>query len=246
MELKEILNIIKDDFPDKSIDISESLGLLMDTIDDIMNRINDKMGQAYLNRDFLTAEKYITLGKSINFYENKVDEVINFTRIEENKANKEDESENDNIKSLPNYEEYLVDNKVEHTLYENFTHIRPFGFRIDGEELIEVKTWQEVFLKTCELLLYKDEKKFLQFENKPNMNGKKNKYFSVSVKGMRKPEMISNKIYVETNMSSNSIRNIIVKMLREYDIKVNDFKLYFKADYTNINKENYGSDFNGD
>lgn len=238
MELKEILNIIKGDFPDKSIDISESLGLLMDTIDDIMNRINDKMGQAYLNRDFSTAEKYITLGKSINFYENKVDEVIDFTRIEENEANKEDESENDNIKSLPNYEEYVVNNKVEHTLYENFTHIRPFGFKIDGKELIEVKTWQEVFLKTCELLLYKDEKIFLQFENKPNMNGKKNKYFSVSVKGMRKPEMISNKIYVETNMSSNSIRNIIVKMLREYDIKVNDFKLYFRADYTNINKEN--------
>ena len=50
--------------------------------------------------------------------------------------------------------------------------------------------------------------------------------------------MISGSIYVETNMSSNSIRNIIVKMLREYDIKVNDFKLYFRADYTNINKEN--------
>lgn len=239
MELEEILNMIKEEFPDKSIDISESLGLLMDTIDDIMNRINDKMRQAYSNRDFSTIEKYTALGKSINFYENKIDEIISFTRIEENETVKDDDSENDNIKSLPNYEEYLVDNKMEHTLYENFTHIRPFGFRIDGGELIEAKTWQEVFLKTCELLIHKDEKKFLQFENKANMNGKKNKYFSVSSEGIRKPEMILGKIYVETNMSSNSIRNIIVKMLRDYDIKINSFKLYFKADYTNIKKENH-------
>lgn len=42
MELEDILKIMKEDFPDKSIDISESLGFLMDTIDDVMNRINEK------------------------------------------------------------------------------------------------------------------------------------------------------------------------------------------------------------
>jgi uncharacterized protein YeeX (DUF496 family) len=50
--------------------------------------------------------------------------------------------------------------------------------------------------------------------------------------------MISGSIYVETNMSSNSIRNIIIKMLKEYNIKISDFKLYFRADYTNMNMEN--------
>ncbi len=160
LKLKEILNVIKNDFPDKSIDISESLGLLMDTIDDLINRINDKMGQAYLNRDFSSAERYIDIGKSINFYENKIDKIINFTRIEEDGTFKEDDPENSSIKSLPNYEKYIVDNKVEHTLYENFTHIRPFGFKIDGEELIEAKTWQEVFLKTCEILFVKIRKNF--------------------------------------------------------------------------------------
>ena len=110
LKLKEILNVIKNDFPDKSIDISESLGLLMDTIDDLINRINDKMGQAYLNRDFSSAERYIDIGKSINFYENKIDKIINFTRIEEDGTFKEDDPENSSIKSLPNYEKYIVDN----------------------------------------------------------------------------------------------------------------------------------------
>jgi len=79
MEFEEIFKIIKEDFPDKSIDILESLGLLMDTIDDVMNRINEKIGQSYSNRDFSTIEKYTTLGKAINFYETKIDEIINPT-----------------------------------------------------------------------------------------------------------------------------------------------------------------------
>lgn len=80
MGLEEILNAIKEDFSDKSIDISESLALLMDTIDDVMNKIKDKIGQAYSNADFSTFEKYTALGKAINIYETKFDEIINFTR----------------------------------------------------------------------------------------------------------------------------------------------------------------------
>jgi hypothetical protein len=183
MELEEILNLIKEDFPDKSIDISESLSLLMDTIDDVMNKINDKIGQAYSNRDFSIVEKYTTLGKAINTYETKIDEIINFTRIEENEII-EDDTEESNSKVLPNYEEYIVDNKIEHTLYENFTHIRPFGFKINKSELIEARTWQEVLIKTCEELFSVDEEKFFSFENKKNMNGKKNKYFSIKTDSM--------------------------------------------------------------
>lgn len=236
MELQEILSIIKDDFPDKSIDISESLGLLMNTIDDVMNGINIKIGQAYSNRDFSTIEKYTALGKSINFYENKIDEIINLARIEENEFIEEN-TEETIIRALPNYEEYIVDNKVEHTLYENFKHIRPFGFKINNSELIEVKTWQEMLLKTCEMFISIDTEKFIKFENNKMMNGKKNKYFSVKSDGLRRPEKIADTVYIETNMSGNSIRNLIVKILKEYDIKVSNYKVYFRADYTNINKE---------
>lgn len=236
MELEEILNLIKEDFPDKSIDISESLSLLMDTIDDVMNKINDKIGQAYSNRDFSIVEKYTTLGKAINIYETKIDEIINFTRIEENEIIEED-TEESNSKILPNYEEYIVDNKIEHTLYENFTHIRPFGFKINKSELIEARTWQEVLIKTCEELFSVDEEKFFSFENKKNMNGKKNKYFSIKTDSIRKPELIGNKLYVETNMSGNSIRNLIIKILKEFDIKISDYKVFFRADYTNVNRE---------
>lgn len=237
MDLEEILNAIKEDFPDKSIDISESLGLLMDTIDDVMNRINDKIRQAYTNRDFSTVEKYAGLGKAINYYETKIDEIINFTRIEENEIIEEDKEES-NVRILPNYDEYIVDNNVEHSLYENFTHIRPFAFRINNSELVEARTWQDVLVKTCEMLISIDEEKFLAFKESKNMNGKKNKYFSIKPEGIRKPELVGNKLYVETNMSGNAIRNLIIKILKEFDIKISDYKVYFRADYTNVNREN--------
>jgi hypothetical protein len=35
-----------------------------------------------------------------------------------------------------------------------------------------------------------------------------------------------------TNMNANQIRNVIERMLRRYDIKINDFKIYLRADYT--------------
>lgn len=47
-----------------------------------MNNINEKIKQSHSNRDFATVEKYINLSKTINFYETKINEIINFTRIE--------------------------------------------------------------------------------------------------------------------------------------------------------------------
>lgn len=235
MDLNELLSIIKEEFPDKSIDISESLSLLMDTIDDIMNLINLQIGKALSNRDIETLDKYSKLVKIINQYENRIDEIINIARIEQDKII-EDDNEESQIKSLPNYQDYIVDNRVEHSLYENFTHIRPFGFKINTSELIEVRTWQEMLIRTCEMLIEIDSQKFLNFENLKIMNGKKNKYFSISPEGMRKPEKVANITYIETNMSGNAIRNLIVKILKQYGIKVGNYKVYFRADYSNLNR----------
>lgn len=100
-------------------------------------------------------------------------------------------------------------------MYENFTHIRPFGFKINNNRLIEGRTWQEVLIKTSEILFNKYRTKLLSFENNKNMNGKKNKYFSCKAEGIRKPELVANSIYIETNMSENAIRNLIIKMLKQ-------------------------------
>lgn len=51
---------------------------------------------------------------------------------------------------------------------------------------------------------------------------------------LRKPKLVGNKIYVETNISSNGIRNLLLKLLKKYGYKTNEFKVYLRADYTEL------------
>lgn len=48
--MKELLSTIKNEFPDKAIDISESLQLLKEMVNSTMEDINDKMNKAFENR----------------------------------------------------------------------------------------------------------------------------------------------------------------------------------------------------
>jgi hypothetical protein len=233
--MKAILQIIKKEFPDKAIDISESLQLLREMINSTMEDVGNKVNTAFNNREFDNFRRYQDLGENIHRYESKIDEIIDFLDIES--APIEDEIDEDTgKKTIPNYADYIVDHNIEHTLYENLTHKRPFAFRINDSQLIEVKTWQEMFIRTCEFLIAVDENKFISFENNPKMNGKKNKYFSTNPSGMRKPIAVSDRIYVETNQSANGFRNLIINLLKEYNFKINEYKIYLSADYTELNK----------
>lgn len=236
MELDMFFQELKEKLPDKAIDISESLELLKETINDTMETIAAKVNEAIISRDLGKIKQYAGLVEIGHEYEIKIEEIIKILDVEE-LAVKEEINEITDNKILPNYDEYTEDNKVEHSLYENFTHIRPFGFKINNSSLIEGKTWQEVLIRTSEFLLNKDKTKFLSFENNKNMNGKKNRYFSCKPEGIRKPELVESNIYIETNMSGNAIRNLIIKMLKQYGIKVSDYKIYFRADYSNLSRD---------
>ena len=99
-----------------------------------------------------------------------------------------------------------------------------------------MKTWKDELVKICGALLVLDERKFSNFENAKDMKGKKTKFFSVVSNGMGNPKKIGDKIYVETNQSANSIRNLIIKLLKAYSLKINEYKMFFRADYTNFNR----------
>ncbi|WP_075980807.1 hypothetical protein [Bacillus massilinigeriensis] len=233
MDIRDLLTVIKDGFPDKAIDLSESLELLKETINDTMSVINNEVSAAYFNRDFDSVRNYAQIGESINHYEQKIDEFIELLEVD-GLDESIDEAEQEEVERIAfrDYSAYFVDTNVEHTLYENFTHKRPFAFRINNNQMIEVKTWQEMLLKTCELLISVDEDKFINFESKPSMQGKKRKYFSSHESDMRKPKLVGDKIYVETNISGNGVRNLLLKLLKEYGYKPIEYKVYLRADYT--------------
>ncbi|MGX8796274.1 hypothetical protein ACR6HW_09360 [Fusibacter sp. JL298sf-3] len=229
----ELLGDIRELFPNKAIDLFESIELLQTVLNDTIKEISDKTSEKVLERKFNDLNKLTKIAEALSGHEDKLIQILSVLEIESNE-DFESVDEIEEKRGLPNYDEYLVDSKVEHTLYENFTHIRPYGFKISDNKIIEAKTWQEMLIRTCELLIAIDKDKFLAFEHNKSMNGKKNKYFSKNESMLRKPGSISNEMFIELNQSSNSIRNFIVKLLKEYDFKVGDYKVYYRADYTNL------------
>lgn len=235
MDYQELLNNIKNEFPDKAIDIIEGLELLRMLIDDTVVTIGEKVNDSFLEKQYDKLPYYSKLAEEMETYEIKLKEVIDILDIEDLEL--EDKKEADEEKEIPDYDKYTIDKNIEYSLYENFTHKRPYGFKLLDDRLIRVKTWQEMLIKVCESLIEVDEKKIIGFEELEHMNGKKKKYFSSKSKGMRNPKRVANKIYVETNQSANSIRNLLIKILKEYGLKTGDLKIYLRADYTEINKD---------
>ncbi len=224
MELRDIIAAIKHDFPGRAEDLSESLELLNETISRTMNEVNDHINEAFLNRDFETREAYNKIAMAIYKYEQLLEGVADELDIEEPENGHTTEMEVDE-------EAYFTDPNVEHTLYEDFTHKRPAGFRIGGSGPLEVKTWMEMLRKTIEQLIKQDEEKFREVMRMDKMKGRKRKYLSSNSAGLADPLQVHEGLFVESNLSSNSIRNLIIKLLREYNVDINEVKVYFRADF---------------
>jgi hypothetical protein len=83
MELEEIIKIIKQDFPQQAIDLSESLELLKKSIGDTMNAIDQKMTEAFARRDFAIQKQYSAFAESIYSYENRINDIIDKFELDE-------------------------------------------------------------------------------------------------------------------------------------------------------------------
>ena len=236
MEINNLMLNIKQDFPDKAIDLYESIDLLLETIKDTMEAIQEKLSEEMKNRDFDKSMHYMQLSQQLHNYESKIDTLLENISMESIELPYIDEKI-ESKKEIPNYEEYRVDNIIEHTFKEDFIHKRLSLFKIGENYTSIVNTWQEMMLDTCKYLIKIDENKFKQIISKPRLNGRKSAYFSTDKKVMRRPVHIGSNIYIETNMSANSIRNLIIKLLKEFNIPTNSFKIYLKADYTSLNKQ---------
>ncbi len=140
------------------------------------------------------------------------------------------------MRIIPNYSDYVVDSSIPHTLYEDFTHKKVAAFSINNK-YYAVKDWKDLLLQTCDLLAQIDAAKFNELIDDPVMKGRKVSYFSRNFVD-RKNEKIKNlDIYVWTNLSANSIRNLIRKLMRKFDIKITDYYIYLRADYSPLHKK---------
>ncbi|TJX13497.1 hypothetical protein E9840_09065 [Tissierella creatinini] len=131
----------------------------------------------------------------------------------------------------PKHDDLIVDNTIAHSLLENFTHIRPYGYSFLDDEIIEIKTWKDMYISACKTFLKLNEDKFLTFQKKTIMNGESRDYFSDHEEGLDLPYKLKEKVYICTRFDANGFRDMLVKIIKEYNFNVKDFKVYFKADY---------------
>jgi len=234
-DLYKLLELIREELPDRAEKIASDLESLKETLDGTIESFIGKMQEKVSERIYDISD-FAYSAEQITEIQVNVIELISLliTEDEKNEILNEDAIE-DESKKIKNYSDYEVDSTVEHFIDEPFTHRRPMGFRLNDGEIIETKTWKDVFIKTCENLIEIDEEKFLSFEDNEEMQGRGVKYFSKNVGEIKEPTSIKDKVYVASIKSGEAIRAILVKMFEVYAINKEEFKIYLRADYTEMN-----------
>lgn len=242
MDLK-VFEFLGREIPSFVGDIRESLDLLVSSIDNAREEIGEKAKLSIDNKEYNRVTELMYNSEELNTISNKVNEVVALLDTIIDARNIEEvreKTEEINEKEIPNYSDYLVDTEIEHNLYEDLTHKRPCAFKIEGKK-IDIKDWKGALVETCNYLARKDSAIIKQFVDDPKMNGKKVIYFSrVKLPTMRAAREIKNaNIYIESNLSANGIRNLLIKVLNKYNIKLKDYKIYLKADYSDLHYFNF-------
>lgn len=231
--MEKLILFLKTEFPKDAMEIQECLELLNLCIGGNIESIKSSFNVAVDNRDYEKITSLKELLQKIDQIQGILEQYTDLLQLEEQQEDIITAENNANESNeLTDYDDLRVDSNIPYTLYEVYTHKRPAGFEIFGVRK-EAKEWKGVFVGTCEVLAQKDIKKFESFVGDKTMQGRKVPYFCKTSNGVRAPRKIAGTdIYVMTNMNANQIRNVIVKMLRKYGIKINDYKLFLKADYT--------------
>lgn len=211
-------------------EINSSIYLLNETLKETKESISGSITDLLKEDNHAEAREYIDASEQLKEYINELDSLIN-------DINQITSKKSDKIESH-NYEEYSVDNKKPHSLDEDFKFKRPYAFVLN-ESGKKVHNWRQMLKETCNILIDIDENKFGNFITDDDFKGRKRDYISNTTNKMNSPIEVGNEdnhFYVEGNLSANSIIDLIKKLLLKYDFDLDEYKIYLKADYTDLHE----------
>lgn len=242
MNIEKILEFIDKEVPGHSEEIRSAMELLTNTVENTRCAIDGAVGKLATKREYNKANEYIQMSQELA----EVVDFINsfnkkYTIIQDEKPGVPTEDdvqdEVETVNGKINYEKYRVDEDVAYNLYTDFTHKKPAAFSMDGKKY-PARKWQYVFIQTCELLVKKDPDIFNTFVADGMMQGRTRAYFSFAPEDIRKPKKITGtNIYVERNLSANTIRNIIINMLEKYNVSKTSYQIYLSKDLTPLHND---------
>lgn len=241
--LNVLAESIKTDFPKETKGLNDAFDSVINSINGIYDSMNKKIKILLDNQLFDDIEHHINNSKQIIEIKNQLVECIGSLEDEESLAEEiasVDDDEEKESNSIPNYKDYVLDRSVGYSLAEDFTHSKACGFTF-WDEYNEVANMKWVLIEFCAILAMLDEDKMRSMINDESMKGRKISYFSdapIVIDGVVKNEQIlETGIYVWTSLNCNTIKNIIIMLLKKYDIDSNDFKIHLRADYKELHQK---------
>lgn len=259
MNIKDIIEFIKNETPENEEVLIEAYKLVSDMLKKEQKIIDCSIPRLISKRDYDKVSKYVEMSKVVSELYSNITECAKEYGIDvsdnqgreiseiEEKANESLEDEFNvsySIEKRINYEDYRVDENIAYGLMTDFCHMKPAAFSLDGVRY-PARLWKLVLLQTCELLWEKNQSIFEDFVEDKFMQGKTRNYFSIDNRGMNKPELIKGTdIFIETNLSANNIRDVIIKMLDKYRIPHAAYKIYLSKDFNPLHTNNSMCDEN--
>ncbi|TNJ35939.1 hypothetical protein [Prosthecochloris vibrioformis] len=124
-----------------------------------------------------------------------------------------------------------LDQTVPHTLEENFTYKRPFGFILGETAVKGLKTWKSLYLSVLDILQSADPEKFAALPHTDRfISNRGNPLFSNNHSILRVGEKLPSGLYTEVNLSANMIRNNLYDLLEHFGYDPKAMKIYLRED----------------
>ena len=124
-----------------------------------------------------------------------------------------------------------LDQSVPHTLEENFCYKRPVAFTVGRVPFDGTFTWSQVYETLVRHLASLKPSVFEALPHNPafvSSRGRKN--FSREERDLRIPRDFGRGVLAETNLSANSIRDSMRRLLVEFGLAERDFAVYLRED----------------
>lgn len=260
MDLKNIIEFVKENLPDQSKNLHSMLSLLSDTLADLKSQIADSYKLLEEQNDDEKFDLFREKAKEIKIIKGIVDEYVedltpgfDIDNIEESTEetalqialdNAKNENEQRQILKVDYSNELLnADRNREHSLYEDFTHTVPCAFRILDSK-IEADQWKTLLLRFCEYLYATNPDELLRVADDTTMQGSSRYYLSAYKEKVPMAQKMRNiNLFVIGNISANGVRNYIMRLLSRFDIPKKNFVIFIRRDLSLLHNEKSKSNF---
>ena len=236
-ELKEVYAFLQENEEEVADSICYASELLLSELDEALKALKRRRLEATDSDNDDLLMKLTSYRTTLKKYRDEIECCLVFPQKNDNTDYNNLETTFEDSETDPvDYASYKVNSNIEHSLLENFVHKKICAFSFEGTKY-SINTWKDTLILLCNLLAKEDINKFNGVVGESRFKGRKIQYFTNhSIQG-KNEKIVNTNIYVWINLNANSIVELIRDLLIYFSKNINDFKIFLRADYTNLHRK---------